>query len=201
MQEKNQEERIIDLLKSQGIMRTGAFDKLGVERKALLRLMEKGVIERIERGLYGLVDSDYSEHETLKNISMKIPGCVVCLLSAFNYHGITTQNPRKVWIAIDRNRPVPILQNLPVRTFRYSGVAYSEGIEKHKIDGVELKVYSPAKSVADGFKYRNKIGLDVAMEALRDSLSQKKCTRDEIWNYAKICRVQNVIRPYLEATA
>lgn len=201
MNNKNKEDQIVDLLKSQGVMRTGALENHGINRMTLQRMIKKGVVERIEHGLYGLVDVEYSEYETLKYIVVKVPDCVICLISAFSFHGITTQNPRKVWVAVDRNRSIPKLQNLPVRTFRYSGAAYSEGIEKHDIDGTEIKVYSVAKSVADGFKYRNKIGLDVAIEALRDSLNQKKCTRDEIWRYAKICRVQNVIRPYLEATA
>ncbi len=201
MKKRTQEEKAIDLLISQGIVRTGIFDKYGINSKTLSRLTQKGIIERIERGLYILRESETSEHETLKQISSKIPSGVICLISAFSYHKITTENPRKVWIAIERDSWVPAIKNLPVRMFKYSRQAYTEGIEKHTIDEVEISVYSVAKSVADGFKFRNKIGLDVAMEALRDSLSQKKCTRDEIWHYAKICRVQNVIRPYLEATA
>jgi len=201
MQKKNQEERVVNLLKSQGIMRSKTFVKHGIERKALLRLVQKGIIERVECGLYCLADKEYSEHETLKYVAKKVQGCVVCLISAFSFYGITTQNPRKVWVAIERNRPTPKLYSLPVKILRYSGSSYSEGIETHNIDGIDVKVYSVAKSVADGFKYRNKIGLDVAIEALRDCLNQKKCTRDEIWYYAKICRVQNVIRPYMEATA
>ncbi len=200
MKKRTQEEKIIDLLKSLGIVRTVTFTKLGINSKTLSRLTQKGIIERVERGLYSLMDSEISGHETLRQISRKIPSGIICLISAFSYHGITTQNSRKVWIAIERDSWVPTVKNLPVRIFKYSKQTFCEGIEKKKVNGVEVRVYSVARSVADGFKYRNKIGIDIAIEALRDSLNQKKCTRDEVWYYAKICRVQNVIRPYLEAT-
>jgi predicted transcriptional regulator of viral defense system len=126
---------------------------------------------------------------------------VVCLLSALQFHDLTTQAPFQVWLAIDRKAWLPKEPRLPIRIVRFSGPALEKGIEEHIIEGVSVKVYNPAKTVADCFKYRNKIGLDVALEALRDCRRERKCTNYDLWEYAKICRVANVMKPYLEATA
>jgi predicted transcriptional regulator of viral defense system len=129
-----------------------------------------------------------------------VPKAVICLLSALQFHDLTTQLPHKVWIAVDRKAQKP-RTSLPVNIVRFSADILNKGIEKHMIEGVELKITNPAKTVADCFKYRNKIGLDVVMEALSDCVKKRKATRDEIWRYAKLCRVANVIRPYMEAMA
>jgi predicted transcriptional regulator of viral defense system len=137
----------------------------------------------------------------LVTAATRIPHGVVCLLSALRFHDLTTQNPSEVWLAIDRKARAPVQHELPLRIVRFSGRARIEGIEKHRIDGVPVRVYSPAKTVADCFKYRRKIGTDVAMEALRDCWRSGRCTMDDLWRYASVCRVTNVMRPYLEAVA
>jgi len=126
---------------------------------------------------------------------------VVCLLTALRFHGLTTQSPHEVWLAIGSKTWLPQVDHPTLRFVRLSARALEAGVEEHSIEGVIVRVYNPAKTVADCFKYRNKIGLDVALEALRDCRRQRKCTNDELWHYAKICRVANVMRPYMEATA
>jgi predicted transcriptional regulator of viral defense system len=140
-----------------------------------------------------------TENRTLAEVGKRVPGGVVCLLSALQFHRLTTQAPYEVWLAIDRKAWRPISVELPLRIFRFSGPALSQGIEEHRIEGVPVKVYTPAKTVADCFKYRNKIGLDVALEALRVCWKQRQATMDQLWQAANICRVANVMRPYLES--
>jgi predicted transcriptional regulator of viral defense system len=166
----------------------------------LTRLTASGQLERVGRGLYRLPGAEVSEHETLANVAAKAPQAVFCLLTALQFHGLTTQLPRQVWIALPHGSRAPRLDYPPLKMVQFTGAAYSEGIELHERDGVPLRVYSVAKTVADCFKHRNKIGLDVALEALRDALAQKKVGADALWRYAQICRVANVMRPYLEAT-
>jgi predicted transcriptional regulator of viral defense system len=133
-------------------------------------------------------------------VAARAPQAVFCLLTALQFHGLTTQLPRQVWIALPQGSHTPKMDYPPVKLTQYSGDAFKQGIETHRIDQVEIRVYSAAKTVADCFKHRNKIGLDVALEALKDARSQKKASADDLWRYAKICRVANVMRPYLEAT-
>ena len=128
-----------------------------------------------------------------------VPKGVICLLSALRFHDLTTQAPHEIWIAIDRKTRLPVNKALPIRFVRFSGPALIEGVESHIIDGIPVAIYQPAKTVADCFKYRNKIGLDVALEALKDCLRNRRCQADTLWRFAKICRVSNVMRPYLEA--
>ena len=128
-----------------------------------------------------------------------MPAGVACLLTALQFHDIGTQLPSRVWLAVERKAWKPRITDLPVRIVRFSAEAFTEGVERHKLEGVTVRVYSAPKTIADCFKYRNKIGLDVAVEALRDCLSQHKCTYDDLWRFAKICRVANVMRPYMEA--
>jgi predicted transcriptional regulator of viral defense system len=140
-----------------------------------------------------------SEHEMLAAVSARVPHGVVCLLSALRFHDLTTQNPAEVWLAIDRKARAPAQRELPLRIVRFSGKARIKGIEEHFIDGVRVRIYNPAKTVADCFKYRRKIGTDVALEALRDCCRSKRCSLDELSRYAAVCRVTNVMQPYLEA--
>jgi predicted transcriptional regulator of viral defense system len=130
-----------------------------------------------------------------------VPSGVVCLLSALRLHGLTTQAPFEVWMALDTKAWLPKVDHPPLRFVRFSGAALREGVQRKKIEGVEVRFYSPAKTVADCFKYRNKIGLDVALEALRECRRQKRATADELWHFARVCRVANVMRPYMEAVA
>ena len=136
---------------------------------------------------------------TLALAAKLVPAGIVCLLSALNFHGVGSQLPREVWLAIDRKAALPRV-DIPIKVVRFSGEALTEGIDNREIEGVNVKVFSPAKTVADCFKYRNKIGVDIAVEALVECRAQQKATVEDIWRYAKICRVANVMKPYLEAT-
>jgi predicted transcriptional regulator of viral defense system len=146
------------------------------------------------------MNAEITEHQTLAEVGKAIPNGVVCLLSALRFHDLTTQAPFEVWMAIDVKAHLP-RTSLPIKFVRFSGSALSDGVETHRMDGVDIKVYCLAKTVADCFKYRHKIGLDVALEALREVIESGRCTIDDIWRYAKVCRVSNVIRPYMEVMA
>jgi len=171
----------------------------GISRRDLSRMCHQGQLSRVARGLYTLPDTEASENRTIAEVAKRVHGGVICLLSALRFHGLTTQLPHRVWVAIDRKARLPKEPRLPMRVVRFSGRALESGVEKHRIEGVEVKVYNPAKTVTDCFKYRNKIGLEVALEALRDCRRMRKCTIDELWLYAKVCRVKTVMRPYLES--
>lgn len=167
----------------------------------LTRLLRQGLLERVGRGLYTLADADATEHRTLAEAAKRVPHGVVCLLSALRFHGLTTQNPFEVWMAIRHKAWAPRADGLPLRIVRMSGAAFESGVETHQIDGVDVHVFSPAKTVADCFKFRNKVGLDVALEALRDYRRADPAGMDELWRHARADRVAQVIRPYLEALA
>jgi len=194
-------QQVIKIVQKKGVLRTRDLDEYGIPRIYLTRLCHAGLLKRVGRGLYRAADSEPTTQSALAEVSKRIPNAVVCLISALQFHEFTTQLPFEIWMAVDRKAWLPRVNDLPVRFVRFSGSALKEGFNVHPIDGVEVKIYNPGKTIADCFKYRNKIGIDVAIEALRDGLTQKKCTRDEIWHYAKICRVTNVMLPYLEATA
>jgi len=192
-------EKIVSLAREAGIIRPRDLDEFGIPREYLRRLCDKGVLERQARGIYTLRGAETTEHHSLVQASKRVPKAVVCLLSALRFHGLTTQSPFEIWLAIDRKARLPKVEGVPLRLVRFSGEALTEGVERHRIEGVDVSVYSPAKTVADCFKYRNKIGLDVALEALRECRRERRCTMDDLWRYAKVCRVANVMRPYLEA--
>ena len=166
--------------------------------KYIERLVKDGLIERIGYGLYSLKERDFTENESLLEVAVKVPTAVFCLLTALRFHDLTTQNPYQVWLAIERGTRYPKIDTVQTRVFRFAPKVYSPGIETHKIEGVDVKVYSPAKTVADCFYYRNKFGLDVAIEALRDTWRNRKATMDELYEFAKIRNVKNVMIPYLE---
>jgi len=151
------------------------------------------------RGQYKLPDAKVTENHSLAEACKRVPRGVVCLLSALQFHKLTTQAPSDVWLALDRKARAPGSGVQPLRIVRMSGKALTEGVDEHRIEGVAVKVYQPAKTVADCFKYRNKIGLDIALEALRDFKHKHRSGMDDLWRYAKICRVERVMRPYLEA--
>lgn len=192
-------EQVLDLVKKAGVFRSRDLDSHGIPREYLVRLCRMGLVQRVGRGLYTLADADVSEHYSLVEVSKKIPHGVICLLSALRFHGLTTQAPFEVWVAVDVKARKPKSDGLPLHIVRFSGDALHSGIEDHIIQGVTVKIYSVAKTVADCFKYRNKIGLDVALEALRECWREHRCTMDDLWRVAKICRVSNVMRPYLES--
>jgi predicted transcriptional regulator of viral defense system len=166
----------------------------------LLRLVRKGMLVRLGRGLYGLPTGRPTEHHSLAVVAKQTPRIVICLLSALRFQELTTQQPSEIWVALDNKSWVPKQEPVKLRIVRFSGEALKAGVETHDIEGVSVRVFSPAKTVADCFKHRGTIGLDVALEALRDALKQKKATADEIERFARICRVSKVIRPYLEAS-
>jgi predicted transcriptional regulator of viral defense system len=199
MEDLGPDRRLLRIVQEKGVFRPQDVEPQGISRTALKRLQDRGLIERIGRGLYRAAGSETTEHQSLVEACRRVPSGIVCLLSALRFHGLTTQNPFEVWMAIDRKAWLPSVQAPPLQVVRFSGDALTSGIERHLLQGVEVRVYSPAKTVADCFKYRNKIGLDVALEALRDCLDQRRCTFDDLWQYAKACRVSNVMRPYLES--
>jgi len=194
-------QKVLQLVRKYGWLRASDLADAGVPRVMLTRMAASGQLERAARGLYRLPDSGSSEHEGLVTVASKVPQAVVCLLSALQFHGLTTQLPWQVWIAMPRGSHVPRLEYPPIRMVQFTGEAYTQGIETHERDGVKLHVYSVAKTVADCFKHRNKIGMDVALEALKDARAQGRASFDDLWRCAKVCRVSNVMRPYMEAVA
>ena len=192
-------QKVMRLFQKKGVVRPRDLQWIGVSAVYLNKLFQRGLLERPSRGIYTLKDAKVSEHQTLIEVSRRVPHGAVCLLSALQFHGITTQLPFEVWLAIDVKARRPQGDLPPLRICRFSKSALSYGVERHKIHGTIVKVYSPAKTVADCFKYRNKIGLDVAIEALRAAWSKKKASMDDLHKAAKVCRVANVMRPYLES--
>ena len=193
------ERNILKLARRKGVLRPRDLDPLGIPRRVLSELTDKGLLTRSGRGLYALADAPASEHHSLAEAVTRVPIGVVCLLSALRFHGLTTQNPWEVWMAIPPHSRKPRPGHPPLRIVRFSGKPFTEGVERHKVDGVAVPVYSAAKTVADCFRYRNKIGTDVAVEALRLAWEKRKVAADQIWHFARICRVTNVMRPYLES--
>lgn len=192
-------EELLALTRKAGLIRARDLAPLGIARVALTRAVRQGQLQRLGRGLYGLPSRPTSEHATLAEVARRVPKGVICLLSALRFHNLTTQAPHEVWLAIGNKAAAPRLDYPPLRILRFSVVTLTEGVEEHMVDGVPIRVTGVAKTVADCFKYRNKIGLDVALEALRASWREKRMTSDELWRYAKLCRVANVMRPYLES--
>ena len=192
-------QRVLDLASQKGLLRASDLDAIDAPRVVLTRLIAAGLLDRVGRGLYRLPGHPISEHEGLMVVATKAPQAVFCLLTALQFHGLTTQLPRQVWIAMPRGSHVPRVDYPPIKMVQMTGAVYTAGIEEHLRDGVTLRVYSAAKTVADCFKHRNKIGLEVALEALKDARAKRMASADDLWRYAKVCRVANVMRPYLEA--
>lgn len=192
-------DKILDLARKAGVLRPRDLDPYDIPRTYLGRLCASGKLQRIGRGLYVLPGTDATEHHSLAEACKRVPNGVVCLLSALRFHELTTQAPFEVWLAIGEKAWRPRVEYPPLRIVHFSHTTLSAGAEEHQIEGVTVRVYSSAKTVADCFKYRNKIGLDVAIEALRECWRSRRCTMDDLWHYAGICRVRNVMRPYLES--
>ena len=192
-------QRVLDLAGQKGLLRAADLDAIEAPRIVLTRMTAAGLLDKVGRGLYRLPGHPVTEHEGLATVATKVPQAVFCLLTALQFHELTTQLPRQIWIAMPRGSHVPRIDYPPLRMVQMSGQVYAEGIETVERDGVALRVYGVAKTVADCFKHRNKVGLDVALEALKDARIQRKVSADELWRYATVCRVANVMRPYLEA--
>jgi predicted transcriptional regulator of viral defense system len=192
-------ERLLTLAKSQGTIRTCEAIALDIHPEYLRRLVEKGILLKTGRGMYSYIDAEFSENHSLAVASHRVPHGTICLLSALQFHGIGTQSPFEIWLAIDANARTPNAKSLPLRIVYMSGLTLTTGIETHTIEGIPVQIFNPAKTVVDCFKYRHKIGLEVALEALRDVWESRRCSMDELWEYAKICRMSKVMRPYLES--
>jgi predicted transcriptional regulator of viral defense system len=191
--------RLKAAFKATTLLRSHELAGLGVSRVQVAEAMKVGLLERAGRGLYRPPGADITEHHTFAEVGQRIPKGILCLLSALNFHRLTTQNPHEVWVALGHKAWHPRLDRVKLRVMRFSGAALREGVETHAIEGVPVKVYNPAKTVVDCFKFRNKVGLDVALEALRETWRARRCTMDELTHYANICRVTKVMKPYLES--
>jgi predicted transcriptional regulator of viral defense system len=198
-QQTPKSDRVLALAREFPFVRPRDVESIGVPREYLLRLHRAGQLERVGRGLYRLPNSPVTEYHNFAQVARRVAQGVICLLSALVFHNIGTQNPFEVWIAVPRGTRHPKLDAPPLRVTTLSGTAYEQGIEEHAIEGVTVRIYSVAKTVVDCFRFRNKIGLDVAMEALRESIRSKKTTIHEINRFAKLARLGRVMRPYLEA--
>ena len=196
-----QEQKVLALARRQPLLRARDVAAHGLATVTLGRLVATGKLERVARGVYSLPDRAISAHRSLAEVAIRVPRGVVCLLSALRVHEIGTQSPSAVWLAIPHNAPPPRVHSPKLRVVRMSGKVLSEGVARMDVEGVSIAVFNPAKTVADCFKYRNKIGLDVALEALREALRGKRASVDAIWDAAEVCRVSKVMRPYLESLA
>jgi len=198
---KSQEQSVLRLARRRALLRAHDLVEQGLPTMTLTRLVAAGKLERVARGVYSLPDRALHEHRSLAEVAIRVPRGVICLLSALRVHDIGTQAPHEVWLAIPHHMVAPRMDQPRLRIVRMSGSALEQGIEHRTIDGVSVAVFNSAKTVVDCFKYRNKIGLDVALEALRESWRARKVKMDDLWRYATVDRVANVMRPYLEAVA
>lgn len=197
--DQTKKDRILSMFHKMGVLRPRDLERVGISGVYLNKLFAEGILDRPSRGLYTLVDGEPSENRSIVEACKQVPRGTVCLLSALRLHDLTTQSPFEVWLAITEKARLPKIDSPPLRIVRFSGDALSYGVVVQEIEGVTIRVYSPAKTVADCFKYRNKIGLDVAMEALRDCITQRIATMDEVWEAAQVCRMSKVMRPYMES--
>jgi predicted transcriptional regulator of viral defense system len=182
-----------------GVLRPRDLDAHRIPRQYLRLASDKGLVTRVGRGLYTLALPKATVNHDLAAAAKRVPKGVICLLSALRFHDLTTQAPHQVWVGIDKKARRPRADYPPLRIVRFSKPSLTFGVLTKTIEGVPARVFTPAKTVADCFKYRNKLGLDVAIEALRDCLRKRKATMDEIWKAAKVCRVARVIQPYMES--
>jgi predicted transcriptional regulator of viral defense system len=192
-------ELVARMVRQSGVFRSRDLDRDGIPREYLRQAKDRGLVRQVGRGLYVAAGSRATEHHTLAEAAKRIPHGVICLLSALRFHGLTTQAPHEVWMAIGHKARRPRADSPPLRIVHFSGKALSYGVEDKKIEGVNVRVFHPAKTVADCFKFRNKIGLDVALEALRDCYRKRKASMDELYLAAKVCRVARIMQPYLES--
>jgi predicted transcriptional regulator of viral defense system len=193
------ERDVLMLARERGVIRPRDLEERGIPRHLIYRLADRGELARVGRGLYAAAGAEISREHTLVEVARVVPDGVVCLLSALRFHELTTQGPAEVWLAIENKAWRPRGHAWPLRLVFMSGDAFRSGVEAHRIEGAEVKVYSAAKTVADCFKFRNKIGTDIAVEALRDFVQRFPDGSSDLWRFAGICRVRRVMAPYLEA--
>lgn len=183
-------------VRRKGLFRLAEARKLGLHAEQVRRLTRQGELVRLGRGLYMAASAVPSEYHTLAEVAKRVPRGIVCLLTALRFHALGTQHPREVWLAVDRRAGIPRIDFTPVRVVRFSGVALTTGIDEHEFEGVTVRITNPARTVVDCFKFRNKIGVDVAVEALRDYRRLRKGTVDDLWREAERLRMVRVMRPY-----
>ena len=193
------EQAALQLARERGVVRPRDLQEYGITRQHLRRLTERGLLVRTGRGLYLASDASLTEHHALVEATRRVPQGVVCLLSALRFHDLTTQEPHEVWLALPLRAHQPTVDYPPVQTVRMSEATLNAGVESHQVEGVPVRVFSVAKTVADCFKYRSTVGQDVALEALREGWRERRFTMDDLWRFARMCRVANVMRPYIES--
>ena len=194
-------EQLAQLLTQRALLRPKDAVSGGYSRMYLAQLAKRGELRKIGRGLYASPLRKETEESGLAEIATKHPRSVVCLLSALSLHGLTTQAPHEVWLAVGSKERAPKMDYPPIRVVRFGGDTLTEGSEVKVIEGIPVQITNVPKTIADCFKFRNKIGLDVALEALKEAWRDKRVRMDDLWHYAQLCRVQNVMRPYLESLA
>jgi predicted transcriptional regulator of viral defense system len=196
---KSKLEQARELVRSRGVVSPKDFEECNIPSTYLQRLEQQGIVIRSSRGVYNCIEGEITENHSKVEVSKRVTGGVICLLSALSFHNLTTQDPWQVWLAIENKAHRPKIDFPPVQLIYMSGLAFTAGVEEHQIEGVMVRVFSVAKTVVDCFKFRHKVGQDVAIEALRDYLNEQRGSRSELYHYGKICRVYNVMRPYLDA--
>lgn len=196
-----QRTQVLKLLGTRPMMRLKDFAAYGIGPETLARLVRDGSVVRPARGLYQLADGAADARRTLAEAAALVPKGVVCLVSALQFHGLTLQMPSSVWMAIERTAWRPRIDYPPMRFVRFTGSALTEGVGRHHIEGIQVAITDPARTIVDCFRYRAKVGIDVAMEGLRESLRQRKATSDQLWRYATKARIWSTMKPYVEATA
>lgn len=192
------EQQILNIVGKKGVVSSSDLVPQRIPREYLSRMMNKGLLKRLARGTYCLPNANITEHHDLALVSALVPNSVITLLSALAFHNIGTQNPHEIWVAVKAKAYTPKFDYPPVRYHYYSGAAFELGVETHRIEGVDVKVYSVAKTVVDCFRLRNKVGLDVALEALKEGWQAKRFTADELMTLASKCRIASVIQPHFE---
>jgi predicted transcriptional regulator of viral defense system len=192
-------DRVLSLAATRRLIRGSDVREIGLSPQLLVKLHSVGRLERVSRGVYSLPDAPFTQHQSLAEVCSRVPKGVICLLSALRFHEIGTQAPHEVWLALPEATRAPTIETPALRIIRLRGPAYAEGIETVIDEGTPLRVYSAAKTITDCFKFRNKIGLDVALEAMKDAWQRRLVTMDDLTRFGRINRVERVMRPYLEA--
>lgn len=190
-------DRLLKIARRRGVITAAEAARAGIHSQQLTRLVADGTLERIARGRYRVAGRPVTEHHGFAVVAGAVPGGVICLLSALSFHGIGTQLSSEVWVAIDRRARTPAFKQPPLRVVRFSGPAFSEGVESHRIEGQTVRIYSVAKTLADLFKHRNQVGMDVTLEALREAWRERRFTMEALDRAARVCRVERVMRPYV----
>lgn len=191
--------QLLALARRRSVLTAKDVSQAGIHSQQLTRIVRSGILERLARGQYRLSNSPVTEHHGLVMASRAVPRGVICLLSALSFHRIGTQLPADVWIAVPRGTRPPTADQPPLHVVHFSGDSFTRGVQRHRLEGTTVQVYSVAKTLADLFKYRNKIGIDVAVEALREAWRDRRFRMDALDNAARACRVERVMRPYIEA--